>query len=141
MRKSYQKQCNCLLKRLQQLSNVFSFMLGRCYNMSMSSFSCSVLTMCLSMVISFSLQQNSLLFSGFSMELGEAVKVMLANHGPLMKSRLNSSSGINPLIMPPKRQDAFGSSSLPGLSSSPIGTQVCFPSLYVYYLQFQPISQ
>lgn len=55
----------------------------------------------------------------FGKEINEAVQMML--NSPFMKTRPG-----NPLIMPPKRSDgstAFPTSSLSGLSSSPIGSQ------------------
>ena len=58
------------------------------------------------------------------MELSDTIKVMLANHGPLIKPR-PGNPGLNPLIMPPKRpgEGGFGNSPLSGIGSS-IGNQV-----------------
>ena len=70
---------------------------------------------------------SALSFSNFTMELNEAVKIMTANHAPLLKSRQASTSSLNPLIMPPpKRPESggFSNSPLSGLGSSPIGSQV-----------------
>lgn len=70
---------------------------------------------------------SALSFSNFTMELNEAVKLMTANHAPLLKSRQASTSSLNPLIMPPPKRPegaGFSNSPLSGLGSSPIGSQV-----------------
>ena len=71
-----------------------------------------------------------------SKETSENIKIMGANHGPLMKARgsVSGPPSLNPLIMPPKRPDGFNNQSMSGMSSSPIGSQVSFRFVVLFCL-------
>ena len=89
-----------------------------------------VIKLCIIHIVLFEFLRN------LSKETSENVKIMGANHGPLMKARgsVSGPPSLNPLIMPPKRPDGFNNQSMSGMSSSPIGSQVSF--CFVVFILF-----